>query len=223
MFEQDINILKEKQSRERYYDLNQVVKNVYKYYMYIDGVIIPSDMRVIKYPSIFANSVFTDWPKNTFLNRCMISPSDLSMALKRKPLDIYEKDNQRTIVNDKGESFNYGVTIDEFQYEDSKNYIGLMSMKDLNLKDWPIYWQMDDTTKEEILDYRVPNIVLGIHNGNPINLLGASKLFPCIKKASIEIYAKEHKTIKNVYDILIVSTGDEWRFYSFHQIIPMEE
>jgi hypothetical protein len=223
MFEQDTKELQDKNYRERYYQLNQIVKNVYKYYTYIDGMIIPSDMKAIKYPSIFSNSIFIDDSNNTFINRCMVSPTDLSNGLKRKPMNIIEKDSRRTIINDKGESFVYAVPIDSFQYEDSKNYIGILSMNNLNLKDWPIYWLMDDNTKEDIIEYRIPNILLGVCNNKPVNLMAASKLFPCIKKASIEIYAKEHKTIKNVYDILIVSTGDEWRFYSFHQIIPMEE
>ena len=224
MYENDIRTLQDKKEREALYDLNQVIKNVFKFYTYIDGVICPSEMDAIMNQSLFLNSIFIHKRKYDFMNECMISPTELSKGLKRKPSQITLREEERIIWNDKEEKFVYGASMDTSQVIDANKYRGIMLLNDLNLEEYPIVYHMDDNTVEELKSYAMINLILGEDDKGLVSLLAGLKLFPCIKKATdITIYGKRDGTLrnKNTFQIVIVESSDDWSFYAFHYMINL--
>ena len=220
-FEEDLKSIK-----SSIYDMNMVLKGVYDHYCYNKGVIVPSDMNSIKNPELFSNSVMIHKEPVAFLDGAMIDPVELSKGIQKTGVvRIFESDStkERVIVTKKDEMFKYGVSMDEFQLEDIEKYPGLKTVRNCIPDEYPITWTMDEATKTDLLEYRVPCICLGEFNGEEVNLIAAVKLFPAIKKAdAITIYAMPIIAKDRIYEILIVSTGNQWSFYSVHRIVNID-
>ncbi len=206
--------------------MNSVLKNVYDHYCCDGGVITPSDMKNIKKPELFSNSIMLHKEPHVILDKGMIDPVEFSRGIQATGINrIFEMEStkERVIVTKKDQIFKYGVTMDEFQLEDMKKYQGIKHLKEFIPDEYPIHWEMDEITKNDLLEYRVPCINLGEFNGNSVNMIVTVKVFPAIKKADkIEIFAYPIDPDNDIYEAVIHSVAKTWSFYSFHRIINIE-
>ena len=208
--------------RKELYDFNQMAKNIYNFYLYMDGVIVPDSLDNIKTLKLFKNSLFVRNAEHySFMNNCLIDPIMLNKALQDKCYSSKYDGIDSILYGDKS-SYTIGVQLSEFQKENSKLNPGVQLLKKLDINNYINEYLLNNQDKESLLNYETISLVIGKFKKDDIILILTKSLVPALKKANdIVIYSKPYITqhSSNIFDILIVSKADTWTFYSNHKII----
>jgi hypothetical protein len=223
------NDLTNSKVRKELYDFNQAIKSVYNGYRIMDNIATPMSMAAIKSRPLFDKSFFVHKPYEepfTFFDKSIVYPEELNKALKDKCTEYDFDDMYHHLIgkDKKGDTLDYIVSIPmtDFQIEDSANYGGLNTFRELYHSDKCIAeYIISGKDSEELLDYEVIDRVIGQYKGEDIRLIASKELFPMIKRVDeIVIFVYRNKSLpKGVYEIIVKSTAEAWTFYSIHHIL----
>ena len=221
-----MNVLRDRTLLKIYTDFNRIIRSVYDLYYFDNHIILPATIESISNPSIFGRSVFA-WSAEPWddMNQTVIDATELNRAINDGSIYLRLDGHRRLMQGGKlGKVWWVGTEITEKQKQDIARYSFMRELVNINFKDLPYSWSMDEYTKNELINYEVLSIPIGVdENGKDIQVIATLKLFPAIKKADeIHIFAKPVLGDENegIYDIYIVSTKCGcWSFYSHHRMI----
>lgn len=218
-----IEALAKKANRDMILDLNTILKNMYKYYISSDKIMVPSDMDSILTPTVFNRSVVVTelGEQYDFLKNTIVDPEFLNKALRNKYYDLILENNTYYLADAMGDKYLISKQITAKNIQDMSFYKGLSDLNEMDVKEYPIQYTMDSELKESLLNYDVPIVTLGNYEGIDVNMIMTIKLFPAIKKAdNISFLVKPYSLDKdNIFDVCIISKADAWTLYTMHRII----
>jgi hypothetical protein len=200
-------------------EFNRLVKSVYEFYYLENGIVIPGKMEDIKEPLVFSESLFIWHGGNIdFLNGRIIDPDMLNKALNDKAYQLADNDGEIYLSGGKSnDKYLVACNVTDEQKDDKRKYRGV-KLSEFDPLSYDEYIMTPDV-KERLTDYETIDLVIGENRREEVHLICTLKLFPCIKKAKrIRIYNKPLGRDR-LYNIVIVSTGNDWSFYSNHVIL----
>ena len=204
-------------------DMNTIIKSVYNIYVCTkEGIIAPMRMDDISEPNIFGSSIFIrDAESNIqydFLKDSVINPNVFGKALRERCDEFIETEDGLFLTRPGKEKFHIGARATKENIDDLKFYKGLSVLDEYDGKDYTMEYIVDNEVKDALLNYETLCLNIGSCNGKDVSLIATLKLFPAIKKAdNIVIYGKQYND--EIYDIMIISVKNGWKFFSNHKII----
>lgn len=208
-------------------DMNSAAKSIYKFYLCIDGVIIPANPESIIRPELFNKSimVFKGYTNYPWLNDACIDPVELTHIFKTLPMSIYEDDNgDRYAINVSKKvkkATRFGTKLTQEHIKDSGNFATLKLMKEFNTGNYKTEWDMDEETKQRLIDKETMVLQIGPNVSTIMN----RELIPALKWSNdVRIYTRpnNYTVSDNIHEMVIVTHGADWEIFSFHIIINIE-
>lgn len=208
--------------KDQLYDINQIIKAMYKSFNCHEQIILPTTDEDIKL-SIFKRSaiVLDDQIEYSFFNTTKVDPIALTDAFKLKGKNLEcLKDNDIYYIQEENNPDMKVIIAEDIICIDNNDFVDINEIiEDPNTYTNSYILSQEDI--ESLLDYNAKELCIGYDENNyPIKFISTLKVFPAIKKADrIVIYSRKCE-ISNVYKLMIVSEiVDKMRLYTVHYII----
>lgn len=208
--------------RNAIYDLNQVIKNMYDYYISVDGFIFPPHIDMVK-RSTYVKSLVRHTFDEEFMQCSLLDINSLSKALKGICMtQTLTDDNEFKLSNDtKKMCFPIGKYIDAEAYVAMNKYLHLHTiMNDMadiesNANGWATK-EIPEEVINNLIDYKIEEFLLAPN----IHMVLTKELLPSIKKADrFLVHYRLMDGKYDIYEVILHSLTENWDLYTKHCIV----